>query len=496
MTTVEQLSIQKRIDKKNINRLGSQSGVLWFVDKSKDIADWWSPRRDFDLRDFYLAEGNDILQGAVSSLVKKFKSMNWSLKGPKQVVSKSQDILANSEFGKGWGTLLSKTITDYLTQDQGAFWELIGKGNTTGSIVGPVLGIAHLDSKYCQLTGDPIYPVLFNNPKDNKSRKLHFTRVVHLVDMPSPMEEMNEIGFCAVSRTIASSNVLLKLNRYKNEKLSDLPPAGLLLLNNILPGQWDDASKDYSRERRRLGQELWASVMTFFGMDPSQPTTAEFVSFADLPDAFNELETTNIYINIVALAFGVDAREFWPVSVGPLGTAAEASIQHQKARGKGVGDIISVIERAINWKVIPVSAHFKFDFADDSEDLLRAEVNDLKTKTIMNMFRPQKVGEVDFDLPVTSKEIRQMLALNVEYFRREFLAVEEIDQIEAIDIEREKMYGPIVEIDDKGIVYIEKKKNIDRVFAIAKKNYDEGLIPLDSLIEFRLGEVLDEYSSL
>ena len=43
--------------------------------------------------------------------------------------------------------------------------------------------------------------------------------------MPSPNELMNDVGFCAVSRVIGSSEILLKLNTYKNEKLDDLPEA-------------------------------------------------------------------------------------------------------------------------------------------------------------------------------------------------------------------------------------------------------------------------------
>ncbi|NIV29053.1 MAG: hypothetical protein GWN58_05950, partial [Anaerolineae bacterium] len=61
---------------------------------------------------------------------------------------------------------------------------------------------------------------------------------------------MKNVGFCGVSRVIASSFVLLKLAQYKNEKLSDLPQAGLLLLNNLLPKQWEDATKGHEQDRR------------------------------------------------------------------------------------------------------------------------------------------------------------------------------------------------------------------------------------------------------
>lgn len=446
---VRELSVQQRASDIKGNFL---SGQFWFGGPSEEIPVWWSEQRELFLGEFWQKPGNDILQGAISSMVKKFKSMTWILEGPERVANRYQPVIAESEFGKGWSTLLTKTLTDYFTHDKGAFWELIGEGDPNGSIVGQVLGIAHLDSSLCQLTGDPTYPVIFNNTKTQLSHKLHTTRVVHLVDMESPNERMNGVGWCATSRVIASSSVLLKLARYKNEKLSDLPPAGMLLLNNIMPAQWEDTNSNYKRERRRLGQELWTNMLVLMGLDPAQPVTAEFLSFATLPDQFNELEATNIYVNIVALAFGIDVREFWPMSQGALGTGKESEVQAQKAKGKGIGDIISTLERAINWKVLPPTVTFRFDFQDDEQDLTAANINKEKTSTIMSMWLPSNTGELP---PVTREEIRQMLADNVAYFKEEFLLVDITDDVEVDDVERK--YGPTVMIDNKGFIQVVRK---------------------------------------
>jgi hypothetical protein len=195
------------------------------------IPSWWSENRDRALRAFVYRPNNDILAGAVSSMIKKFKGMNWKIEGPQRVVNREQKVLTTAEFWQGWSFWLGKILFDYFTQDKGAFSELIGAGNPNGPIVGPVIGLAHLDSQQCQLTGDVEYPVIFNNPKTNNSHRLHTTRVAHFVDMPSPAENMNNTGFCGVSRVIGSSEILLKINKYKNEKLDDLPEAGLLLFN-------------------------------------------------------------------------------------------------------------------------------------------------------------------------------------------------------------------------------------------------------------------------
>lgn len=452
---------------------------------------WWSEQRDIALRDFVYRPNNDILIGAVSSMIKKFKAMNWVIEGPLRVVNRYQRVLSTAEFFQGWSFLLGKILFDYLTQDKGAFVELIGAGDPRGAIEGPIVGMAHLDSRYCQLTGDIEYPVIFNNPKTENAHKMHTTRVSHLVDMPSPAENMYNTGFCAVSRVIGSSEILLKINKYKNEKLDDLPEAGLLLFNNILPERWNDAKADYARETRRLGQEHWRNIMTMFGLDPAQPASAELISFANLPEAFNELESTNIYINILALAFGVDVREFWPITSGALGTATESEVMHQKARGKGVGEIISMIERFINWKILPDSATFAFDFKDDQEDLLAADIDEKRTNTIMGMWQDDGLG------PVTREEIRQMLADNVSYFPDDFLEMDATEEEDATDMEIAKMMGPLVRMDGKGKTKRVRQRSLVKpqimdAIELAAENYRKGQITAETVAEFALGELINQ----
>jgi hypothetical protein len=509
-TEVLDLSVQKRAEQKLLS--DSLASVTWFVGSSEEeIAPWWSEERDKDLRDFVLKEGNDILQGAVSSMVKKFRAMNWVLEGPEGdeddplpgTVRYHQPILAESEFGDGWSTLLGKVLYDYHTQDKGAFVELIGEGEPTEPIPPPgVMGLAHLDAGRCQLTGDATYPVLFQSPKSGNSHKLHATRVIHMADMPSPQEHMKGTGFCGVSRVIASSQVLLRLAKYKNEKLSDLPQAGLLLFNNLLPSKWSDAEAEYQHGNRRVGHELWKNIMTLFGYDPNNPITAEFISFAGLPDAFDESSTTEIYVNILALAFGVDVREFWPMSAGPLGTATETLVQHQKAKGKGVGDVISTVERAINWKVLPSTVSFRFDFRDDEEDEQSANINRTKVDTIMRMWRPPFTAQIEAGIsaPVSGDEIRQMLADNVDYFKEDFLTIDVTTETEATDTDQAWWRGPQVWMDSKGVVKRARepggrgakvKRQVDRALELAEANYRAGSVSAEDVAEFALSELLE-----
>lgn len=422
LTAVEKKSIEDAVKDTIQSRVRDAASTFpatfWFSRELAEweVAPWWSPQRDQDLRRFVKEPGNDVLVGAVSSMIKKFRAMAWKLDGPASTVDRMQALLSEAEFGKGWGSLISKVIEDYLCQDRGAFIEIIGGGDPNEPLDGLPSGLAHLDSEACQLTGDPNYPVVYWSG-NGQAHRIHMTRVIHLVDMESPSHAMRGIGFCAVSRVVAASQLLMMVSRYKREKLDDLPQAGLLLFSNVIPEKWADAKAEYERERRQLGQQVWRNIMTLFGMDPAQPATADFISFSQIPDHFDEQETISTYINIVALAFGVDAREFWPVSSGSLGTAAESLVMHQKAKGKGIGELISTLERAINWHVLPSRVTFEFDFTDDEEDLQRAQIESLKTSTILKMYAPDASGV----MAVSREELRDMLARHVSYFEEAFL---------------------------------------------------------------------------
>jgi hypothetical protein len=44
----------------------------------------------------------------------------------------------------------------------------------------------------------------------------------------------------------------------------------------------------------------------------------------------------------------------------------------QRARGNAVGDLLTAIERALNWYVLPESVEFAFKFRDPQEEIERA----------------------------------------------------------------------------------------------------------------------------
>ncbi len=369
---------------------GAYSWLLTVMAEEESIPAYWTPQRDKWLRDFVYWPGNDLLAGIVSTIVAKVAATGWVLEGPERVVNLYHDILLRqSEFGAGWGTMIQKFAWDYLTQDAGAFIERIrlGEADTEGA----AMGFAHLDPQRLILQADYEYPAKYVSP--DETILLHRSRIIRVTDCPSPRQSLYGIGFCATSRAITTARILIDLARYERERLSDLPPAGILMLNNMTRQQWEDLQKGYEARQRQQGNRVWRDILVAFGLDPSLPLKAEILSFSQLPEQFDKRTATEIAIYSFCVAFRIDPREVWPVSSGALGTATETEIMHLKARAKGVGAILSALERAFNDGLsLPKSLTFRFDFQDTEEDEQAARIANLKAEFIGKLTRDQIIG--------------------------------------------------------------------------------------------------------
>ncbi len=343
--------------------------------------------RDQWIANFIHLPGNDLLAGAISTVAAKIVATGWYVEGPLQLAALARMMLmfwSKGEAGRGWDPFLFPLAEGYLTRDFGGSLELLRSSPRDRE--GPAMGYAHLDESKCRLTGDEDYPLIYRH-NERGNIKIHYSQCARIVDMPSGQQRYKGLGFCSTSRALTTAQVLMDVVTYKRERLSDLPPAGLLLLDNLSQTQWDDLVTSYDARQRNEGNRVWRDVMVALGVDPAYPTRAEFVKFAELPEHFDEKAATEIAVYSFALAFREDPREFWPVSAGPLGTATEAEIQARKARGKGEGIIYTAIERQLNRpEALPPGVTFHFDFQDDEEDKLRAEINDRKTLWIRRLW--------------------------------------------------------------------------------------------------------------
>jgi hypothetical protein len=353
---------------------GAYGGDYWFgyVKHPAIIGQWGVRAVDHRLREIYYAPHNAVIQGVVANLAKQVASMPWEISQGKQLVRHYQEVLQEAHFGAGWRDFVLRFLADYLTQNNGAWWEIIGPGNPDSEIRGMVNGVAHLDSGRTVATGDPKYPAAYVD-KDGNLHRLHKTRVVRIVDMPTSIELKWGMGLCALYRAVGLANKQMLMSKYENEKLTNLPPEGLLSLSNIKGTQFQDATRLFHADEARDGNSVWRRIQYVEALDPEKPIEINFEPFSQLPDHFDKDTSMRWDVNLIAQAFGIDVQDIAPLTGQALGTGTQSQILHTKGRGKALADLLKIIERVINLYVLPPSLEFEFKHRDGDLDKETAE---------------------------------------------------------------------------------------------------------------------------
>lgn len=356
--------------------------VLWQASTDNVLSPWWSSYRDRQLRVFWKTV--DYLEGAVYALESRLATIPFKITPKdysatahqKQAEKFEEMILYGAEFGQGWEVFFSKWVEDLLTQDNGAFAEIIGDGDPLGPIIGMPIGFAHLDAARCERTSNPEFPVVYIDAE--KRYRLHYTRVAFASLQPSPMKEMNNVGLCAISKCLNVSQSMLDVLVYKQEKLGSRPTRSIMIGKGGL-----DA--DVIKEAFGMAAESMDNVgLSRFSKsvvlgDAAHPDAGlEMVDIASLPDGFDYQTDIMVGMATIALAFGVDARELFPM-MGGGATRADALIQHLKARVKGIGHLLTIAENTFTPKLLPPTLEWTFDYSDDAQDRQVAEIKKMRS---------------------------------------------------------------------------------------------------------------------
>lgn len=360
-------------------------GLNIFIQQAADQIIPWSYypyRRDRQLRMFARVE--PIVSGALYSMSSRIAALPYQVTGKAAPQKFYSDVVGTADLGAGPMQLFQKTAYDLWTQDNGAFWEKVGAGDPDKPLVGPVVQVNHMDSARCWRTFDPDFPVIYYNPYTAAFHKMHKTRVVMMSDNTQPDELALNMGFCAMSRALRAIQIARSINTYKNEKLSGNFTRALLMLQGVTPKQVKTAQQQTEDDQASQGFLRFMNIPTIASM-----TEVDFklIDFASLPDGYDELNSTNLYVYTLALDFGIDAREFWPATSGGA-TKADASVQHMKSQGKGVANIIQIIEHAWNWQVMnKTGAEFTFEQQDNDQDLQVAQIHKTQADTIVELVK-------------------------------------------------------------------------------------------------------------
>jgi len=323
--------------------------------------------RERALRDYYWNDYNTAFRAAIAGLSKRVMSTPWEVSGPDDLAEYFQFVFMQADFGQGWESFVGKLLLDYSRYDGGAYIELIGSGDPLDPLLGPVTGLAVLDSLRCWPTGDPLYPVIYYDIV-GKMHVLHHTRVVRFADMLDPSEWAYGYGECSLSRCIAPVTREILMNRYIEQTLDDNPPPGIMTFQNLADKQLESAVQKMLMDRSTDFGGTWGHIIQLFSLQMDQPVKVESIPFTSVPEKFDFDTYKTLNMKELALGIGLDIQDIWELTGGNIGSATQSEILHQKSKGKALGRILKGLERVINL-VLPPSVEFEFQYRDPDEDM-------------------------------------------------------------------------------------------------------------------------------
>lgn len=406
-------------------------------------------QRERELRDWYFADEQVLVRGAFTGIAKHIGNLPWEITGddtPNAVfagmgrelgrdtesgVEYFQEILRQANFGAGWGQLITQVVLDYFRYDTGAFIEVIGAGDSYSPLNGPVTALAHLDPLACIPTGDPLYPVVYYDLYGG-IHPMHFTRLICLQDMNDGDQRRPGWGDSALARAISIAAREMWITRYINAYLDDEPPPGLDLIGGITKGMFESAEQAFKNQQQQDVKPIWGKRMRYYTADPAIMPKIESKTFQAAPEKFDFRVYTDIDVDVLALAMGIDRLDLMQLSGGgAIGSEAQSIIMHQKSKGKTIGYLITELERRFN-DLLPTGYTFAFKYRDEQEAKQEAEKANLWADV---------VGKLKGLL--TPEQCITLLASNVEPIHE---AISNAPRVNDVDIQPEST--PVVAPDD------------------------------------------------
>jgi hypothetical protein len=370
---------------------------MWFASIADTFTKWGTlvEKRDREMRDWWHTES--LLASAIYTVTASNSSFEWKLTGEPKTTEAVQDILQMANKGKGWANFLKKVSIDLYTQDNGAFFEIIRQSDSPSA---PILGINHLESLRCQRTGDQEFPVIFTDTRSVR-HKMPWYSIVLLEEFPSPIEEMFDVQYCAVTRVLRMAQIMRDISIFRGEKVGGRFTEAVHIVGGVSQQAIDDVKKRQQELADNQHTLRYLEPLIIGSLDPQTPPSSVTIEMKALPEGFNIDEEFQWYIAQIALGLGRDYQEFAPLPRGQLGSGAQSEVLHLKTRGKGPATFMALISHAMNVFVMP--GNVTFEFIQQDIDL---EEREAKVKRIRAEERGIRIesGEID---PIIARQIAQ-----------------------------------------------------------------------------------------
>lgn len=371
-----------QVQPKPFNSAGSATLVFNLASAADTILPWGKnvKSRDDQLRAYWITES--YLAGAVANTCMRDAAFDFEVQGGSEKVNQAvMEMLLAAIAGDsiGWIPFVHRLSQDLRTQDNGAFIELIRDPGVDATskfrgAMAPVIGIAHLDSGACTRTGNSEYPVLYTDI-NGKQHKLAWFEVIPFSDFPSPIQKMNGVGICSVTRALRLSQIIRSIAIFKDEEVSGRNVKKVNIVGGVSNTQIDDAIKRTVEQADNKGNTRYIQHTVLASLDPEKPVSLVTVELASLPEGFDYDQEMQWFISGLALDFGVDYQDLAPLPGSGIGSSNQSSTLSRKSYGKGPRNWMDMISNAFkNYGVMPRGCKMVFLDKNQEEEAEKQEV--------------------------------------------------------------------------------------------------------------------------
>lgn len=379
-----QTLLRSVIDSPSVGEIGTtppsiETSLLMMVANAADEFTPWGVRpkeRDKQLRDFFPTES--MFSSALGIVCARNAAFSWALEGPDLTLQQVATMLEGVNQGRGWEDFVTRVSIDLYTQDAGAFVEIVRGGDAPAS---PIISFNHLDAYRCHPTGVPEAPVLYQDRR-NKWHLLKWWNVHQITEMPTPIEGLYGLQYCALTNLLLAAQIIKNISIYKYEKTGGRHNRAIHFVSGIASKQINAVIEQYAQYANAQGLQRYVNPIVVGSVDPKNTISTATLELASLPDHFNEETNFKHYVSQVAMAFKSDYQEFAPLPGGNLGTSTQSEVLHMKSRGKGPAIFMNLISHMMNVAILPANVLFKFEEQDLEAEEARAEIARKRAETL------------------------------------------------------------------------------------------------------------------
>ena len=388
---------------------------------------WGTRQREFALRDMYRSDEMNLIRGAFTGIAKMIASLPWEIKGDEEEdavygrmaasqgwrlrrnngVEYFQEVFRQANFGAGWGEMITQGVLNFLRYDTGWFLEVIAAGDAYDRPFTAITGLSNLDTLRTYPTGDPRYPAVYYD-RYGGLHVFNQARVIRLCDMVDGDEMHPGYGDCALSRSISIAVQERWIQRYITMRLDDVPPPGVSIFGGVIQAQWDAKIMQYRSQQTTDQKPVFGDRLNYFSPDPQYMPKIENYDFSQAPELFDYRKYTDINVDRLANAIGVDRQEIMALVSGGLGSGAQSNILSQKGKGKTIGFLKQQIERRLN-DVLPENFTFGFKDRDGQEALENAQKDNMVATTAATLASSLSPKAIEIYLANESESFRDAI---------------------------------------------------------------------------------------